>query len=80
MEAASAQAWLMANSRDGKRADAGVFSVPDPVFYPRVSTMPGFEEGQLPGGGVGGDGLVAPAFGVFEQGEGRAGVGVLAAE
>ena len=51
-------------------ADADVLGVPDPGFDPRMGTVAGFEERDLPAGGqrgVGRDGLVAPPVGVFEQ-------------
>ena len=61
-------------------ADAAVLGVADPALDAGVGAVPGFEERDLSGLGVGGDGLVAPAVGVFEQRQLRAGVGMFAAD
>lgn len=44
----------------GEPAQAAVFGDPDAVFNAGVGPVPGFQERDLPGGGVGGEGLVAP--------------------
>ena len=35
--------------------EAGVLPGPDPVLDPGVGAVPGFQDGQLPAGGVGGE-------------------------
>jgi len=62
----------------GEPGQAGVFGDPDPVFDPGVCPVAGFEEPDLPEGGVGDEGLVAPPVPVLEQGQLRAEVGVFA--
>ena len=53
---------------------AGVFRAADPVLDPGVGAVAGVEMGELPERGVGGEGGVAPAVGLFERVELRAGV------
>ena len=54
--------------------------MPDPVLDAGVGAVSGFEERQLPDPSVGGDGLVAPPVGLFEQGQLGAGVGSFPAD
>ena len=58
---------------------AGVLAAADAVFDSGLGAVSGFAELDLCAGGVGGDDLVALAGVLFEQGQLRAGVGVLAA-
>jgi len=53
--------------------------VTDAVFDAGMRAVPGFQERQLSGGGVGDEGLVTPAVGLLEQGQLGAGVGAFAA-
>src|SRR5215204_3242741 len=48
-------------------AEPAVLGILDPVLDPGVGAMPRLQEGELPGLGVGGEGLVAPSVGLFEQ-------------
>jgi hypothetical protein len=50
-------------------AEPGVFGVPDPVLNTGVGAVLGLQERQLTCGGVGGEGLISPPVGGFEQGE-----------
>ena len=59
--------------------DAGVLGGADPVLDPGVRAVAGFEERRLPGGGVGGDQLVAPPVGLLQQRELRPGAGAFPA-
>ena len=58
--------------------DAGVLAAADAVLHP-VRAVAGFEEGRLPGGGVGGDQLVAPPVGLLQQRKLRPGTGAFPA-
>ena len=49
-------------------AQAGVLGVTDPVLNPGMGPMPGLKELQSAAVGVGGERLVAPPVGLFEQG------------
>jgi hypothetical protein len=47
--------------------DAGVLRAADLVFDPGVRAVPGLQEDRLPGGGVGGQELVAPPIGLLQH-------------
>ena len=47
--------------------EAGGLPAADAVLHAGVGSVAGFEERQLPAGGVGGEQLVAPAVGLFQQ-------------
>ena len=55
-------------------AQAGVFRAADAVLDPGVGAVAGVQAGELPDAGVGGERGVAPAVGLFERVELRAGV------
>ena len=50
----------------GEPAVAGVLAAADPVLDPGMGAVPGFQSGQLPGAGVGGEGLEPVAVDVAE--------------
>ena len=79
MVAATHQAWLSANEVGGQMADAGVLAGADAVLHAGVRSVTGLEELGVPGRGVGGDQLVAPAVGFFHQRQLRPGRGPFAA-
>lgn len=64
----------------GEPSQAGVLGVPDAVLDAGVGPVTCFEEGQLTGLGVGGEGLVAPAVAFLEQRQLRTGMGPLPAD
>src|SRR3954449_9978840 len=79
VNASCSHAWLMPNSRDGKR--------PMPVCLialtrssTRAWAVTGLEEGELPAAGVGGHALVAPAVVGLHQAELGAGMGTFPAD
>jgi len=59
---------------------AGVLACSDPVLDACVGAVAGFEEGQLPAGCVGAEGLVAVAVADLERVQRRPGVGQFAAD
>jgi len=61
-------------------AEAGGLAGADAVLDPGVCAVAGVEERQLPGGGVGGQTLVAPAVTLFEGVELGAGVRAFSAD
>ena len=64
----------------GQMSQAGAFRAADLVFDSGLGSVAGFEELDLPAGGVGGGDLVALALVLLEQGQLGAGVGVLPAD
>ena len=64
----------MANSRDGKRP-IPVCLAASTRSHVGAGAVPGLEERELPGGGVGGHALVAPAVDSFHQADLGAGMG-----
>ena len=58
-------------------ADAGVLRDADAVLDPGVGPVPGLQEPKLTAAGVGGEGLVAPAVGLLDQGQSGAGMRLL---
>jgi hypothetical protein len=77
---AVSQAGLIVKGSGGEAAEAGVLAAPNPVFDAGVGAVPGVQKGQLPGGGVGGEALVAPAVAVLERVELGAGVRAFSAD
>jgi hypothetical protein len=79
MVAATHQTWLIAIEVDGRLVQAGGLPAADAVLHPGVGAVAGLEEVWLPAAGVCGEQLVAPAVGLLQRAQLRAGRGPFAA-
>ena len=67
MVAATHQAWLIANEVEGRWSRPVSLPAADAVLDAGVGSVAGLEELRVPGRGVGGEQLVAPAVGFLQQ-------------
>ena len=65
--------WLICHRGGREMVEAGGLPAADAVLHAGVGAVAGFEERQLPAGGVGGEQLVAPAVGLLQRAQLRPG-------